>query len=108
MTSSSPLMDPWFPLNRVVSRRHVFEANTNRLTLVPSIHPTKSVDHLRQEASIRQRYASGVDPVDDLRRRLHPSSAALTEDPYETVETHLGWQGLTPQSHAGHQGVCSP
>src|SRR2546425_3210538 len=43
------------PMNRVVSRRHGFEANTNRFTLVPYIHLTKSVDHLRQEASISQR-----------------------------------------------------
>jgi hypothetical protein len=43
------------PMNRVVSRRHVFEANTNRFTLVPQIHPAKSVDDLRQEASISQR-----------------------------------------------------
>src|SRR5712692_8086616 len=43
------------PIHGAASRRHVFETNTNRFTLVPQIHPTKSVDHLRQEASISQR-----------------------------------------------------
>ena len=41
------------PMTRATSRRHVFEANTNRFALIPHVHCTQSVDHLAQEASIR-------------------------------------------------------
>jgi len=37
------------------SRRHVFETNANGFALILQLHRTKPVDHLAQEASIRQR-----------------------------------------------------
>jgi len=48
------------------SRRHVFETNANGFALILQLHRTKPVDHLAQEASIRQREAGGVDPIHDL------------------------------------------
>src|SRR5712691_3925389 len=92
-------------MNGAASRRHVFETNTNRFALIPQLHGTKPFDNLCQEASIGQRYASGVDPVDDLGDRLDPSAAARKAASQETVETHLGGPLLTPPYHTGHQGI---
>src|SRR2546426_9576292 len=83
------------PMHGGASRRHVFEINTNRFALIPQLHGAKPFDNLGQETSIRQRYASGVDPGDDLGDGFHPRSAALQEESQATVQTHLTRQGTT-------------
>ncbi len=40
---------------RATSRRHIFEANANRFSLIPQVHRSEPCDHLRQQASIRDR-----------------------------------------------------
>ena len=43
------------PMKRAASRRHVFETHVNWFALIFQLHRTKPVNHLAQEASIRQR-----------------------------------------------------
>ena len=40
---------------RATLRRHIFEANANRFSLIPQVHRSEPCDHLRQQASIRDR-----------------------------------------------------
>ncbi len=74
---------------RAASRRHIFEANTNRFPLIPDVHRTKPVDNLGEEASIRHGEPGGVDPIHDLGVRLHPSAAGLKEQVQEHLQAHL-------------------
>src|SRR5262245_49084103 len=77
---------------RAASGRHLFETNENRFALILQVHGAKSIDDLAQQASIRQGQTGGIDPVDDLRRRLHASSATFKEQAQDPLQTHLGVQ----------------
>src|SRR5919108_6417671 len=74
---------------RAASRRHVFEANTNRFALIPDVQRTKPIDNLGEDASIRHGEPGGVAPIHDLRVRLHPSTAALKEKVQAHLHAHL-------------------
>ena len=93
------------PMKRATSGRHVFEANVNRFALILQVHGTKPLDDLAQQASIRKRYTGGIDPVDDLRKRLHPSPAALKEQAQDPLQTHLGLSRRQQRHQEGPQRI---
>src|SRR6267378_1604519 len=63
-------------MTSVTSRGHVFEANLNRLSILPQVYRTKTSCNLRQDASIKHGEPGRVDPIHDLGTRLHPNPAA--------------------------------
>src|SRR6516164_398449 len=46
-----------------------------------------------------------IDPVDDLRRRLHPSPAAFKKQAQDLLQTHLGVQRRQQRRHEGPQHI---
>src|SRR6266699_1159323 len=90
---------------RVASRRHVFEANTNRFSLIPNVQRTKPVNNLGEDASIRHGEPCGVDPIHDLGVRLHPSPAALKEQVQDHLQAHLCLEEPQQCDHERPQGI---
>jgi hypothetical protein len=72
---------------RADSRRHVFETNVNWFAPFLQSHSTKPLDNLTQQASIGKGYTGRIDPVDDLRRRLHAGAAAFKKQPQDLLQT---------------------